>query len=154
MVLLLEELIVEFATQNASQVWGFSAFLLNIFRQFFRQNTRVKDWALGTRDGHFLFYFHRFNLVKLRQIPENKFKLPLQSSVFLSLCPITTSRPDLSAPEATDFHDYKARERSGWHALIRPLIPCSQSHCVKLQWGWKGCPQWQIGLNKTLAAEQ
>lgn len=66
----------------------------------------------------------------------------------------TTPGLDLSAAEATASHDYKASERSGWHALIRPLIPCSQSHCVDLRRGWKGCPQRQIGLNKTLAAEQ
>lgn len=32
---------------------------------------------------------------------------------------------DLSAPEATDFHDYKTREGPAWRALIRPLIPDS-----------------------------
>lgn len=77
-------------------------------------------------------------------------------SFSFSFCLLTISSLDLSAPEATDFHDYKAREGSGWHALIRPLIPCSQSHCCESAVRVEGvpCPQWQIGLNTILAAEQ
>ncbi len=42
--------------------------------------------------------------------------------VFLCLCLVTASNLDLSAPEATDFHDYKARERERevWMACFDP----------------------------------
>lgn len=34
---------------------------------------------------------------------------------------------ELLATEALDLCDLEARERSGWHTMIRPLIPCSRS---------------------------
>lgn len=44
-------------------------------------------------------------------------------------------------------------EERVWLALFDPPTNPSAPSLI-LQWGWKGCPRWQIGLSKILAVEQ
>ncbi|KAJ4926130.1 hypothetical protein JOQ06_008313, partial [Pogonophryne albipinna] len=84
----------------------------------------VFDLAQALRDGVLLCQMlHNLSpgSVDLKEInfrPQMSQRLPLVHLPLFAWLPS-------SAPGAADFHDYKAGERSGWHTLIRPLIPRS-----------------------------
>lgn len=67
--------------------------------------------------------FKRLNNVN--DIAESKSYLQCWTPVLSLYCFEVNSSHNLSVPEATDFHDYKEREREVWMACFDPPINCA-----------------------------